>query len=167
MTLLWLQKVQFSELTFVLKIPPIANLPTVTIHYNMTKTLILTFICFLILFESCTIPKDARILKRTTKEWRDSKIVLHAWADTPFSGIFLTLRDNGKFEHTSSGLMQSFEAGTWTNSKDTLRLVYVDSKQNSVSKQNVLIDRQTSTLLFEGDSTPVQMRLRIMSNEIK
>jgi hypothetical protein len=133
----------------------------------MTKTISLTFICFLSLFESCTIPKDARILKRATNEWRDSKIVLHAWADTPFNGIFLTLRDNGKFEYYSSGLIQSFEAGSWTNSQDTLRLVYVDSRQNSVEKKNVLIDRQTSTLLFEGDSTPIQMRLRIMLNEIR
>jgi hypothetical protein len=133
----------------------------------MTKTLTLAFVCLLILFESCTIPKDARILKRTTKEWRDSKIVLHAWADTPFSGIFLTLRDNGKFEHTSSGLIQSFEAGTWTNSQDTLRLAYIDSKQHSIRNQKVTIDRPTLTLIFEGDSTPVQMRLRIMQNEMK
>ena len=133
----------------------------------MKKTLTITFICFLTLFESCTISKDARSLKRTTKEWRYSKIILQAWADTPFAGIFLTLRDNGKFEHTSSGLMQSFEAGTWTNSQDTLKLIYVDSKQHMIRRQNVVIDRQTSTLLVEGDSSPVQMRLRIMQNEIK
>ena len=133
----------------------------------MTKTLTLSFVCLLILFESCTVTKDARILKRTTKEWRDSEIVLDAWADTPFSGIFLTLRNNGKFEHTSSGLIKSFEAGTWTNSQDTIRLVYVDSKQNATRNQKVLIDRQTSTLIFEGDSTPVQMRLRILKNGIK
>ena len=140
---------------------------TDTLNSNMTKTLTITFICFLTLFESCTISKDARSLKRTTKEWRYSKIILQAWADTPFAGIFLTLRDNGKFEHTSSGLMQSFEAGTWTNSQDTLKLIYVDSKQHMIRRQNVVIDRQTSTLLFEGDSSPVQMRLRIMQNEIK
>lgn len=140
---------------------------TDTLNSNMTKTLTITFICFLTLFESCTISKDARSLKRTTKEWRYSKIILQAWADTPFAGIFLTLRDNGKFEHTSSGLMQSFEAGTWTNSQDTLKLIYVDSKQHMIRRQNVVIDRQTSTLLVEGDSSPVQMRLRIMQNEIK
>ena len=140
---------------------------TDTLNSNMKKTLTITFICFLTLFESCTISKDARSLKRTTKEWRYSKIILQAWADTPFAGIFLTLRDNGKFEHTSSGLMQSFEAGTWTNSQDTLKLIYVDSKQHMIRRQNVVIDRQTSTLLVEGDSTPVQMRLRIMQNEIK
>lgn len=140
---------------------------TDTLNSNMKKTLTITFICFLTLFESCTISKDARSLKRTTKEWRYSKIILQAWADTPFAGIFLTLRDNGKFEHTSSGLMQSFEAGTWTNSQDTLKLIYVDSKQHMIRRQNVVIDRQTSTLLVEGDSSPVQMRLRIMQNEIK
>ena len=130
-----------------------------------TSTVILIFL--LILINSCIIPKDARILKRTTKEWRESQIVLDAWTDTPFSGIFLTLRNNGKFEHTSSGLIKSFEAGTWTNSQDTIKLVYIDSKQNTIRNQKVTIDRQTSTLIFEGDSTPVQMRLRIMRNEIK
>jgi hypothetical protein len=124
------------------------------------------FLLLCVLIDSCTTPKDARILKRTTKEWRESKIVLHAWADTPFSGIFLTLRNNGKFEHIASGLIQSFEAGTWTNSHDTIRLVYLDSKQSTKWNQNVLIDRQTSTLVFEGDSTPVQMRLRIRTNNL-
>lgn len=131
------------------------------------KTSALSLALLLILPGACTIPKDARILKRTTKEWRESKIVLDAWADTPLSGVFLTLRRNGKFEHTSSGLMKSFEAGRWTTIQDTIILVYVDSKLNTTRNQKVTIDRQTSTLLFEGDSTPVQMRLRIMRNEIK
>ena len=133
----------------------------------MTMTPALRIVCLLTLLESCTVPKDAGILKRTTKEWRESKTVLHAWFDTPFSGIFLTLRENGKFDHTSSGLMQSFEAGTWTNLQDTLTLVYVDSKLNPIKKQRVVIDSQTSTLIFEGDSTLVQMRYRIMQNEIE
>lgn len=133
----------------------------------MKITLKLTIICILTLLESCIISKDARILKKTTKEWRNSKIVLHAWADNPLSGVFLTLRENGKFEQTSSGLVQSFEAGTWINSQDTLKLVYLDSRQNLVRKQSVLIDRQKSTLLFERDSTAVQMRLKIMQGGIK
>jgi len=129
-----------------------------------TASIMYVFLCILI--NSCITPKDARVLKRTTKEWRESKIVLEAWADTPFSGIFLTLRENGKFEHTSSGLVGSFHAGRWANSRDTIRLEYLDSKQNILRNENVTIDKQTSTLLFEGDSTPVQMRLRIMINEI-
>lgn len=130
------------------------------------KILIPIFILLYTLINSCTIPKDARVLKRTTTDWRDSPIVLDAWADTPLSGIFLTLRENKKFERTSSGLIQSFEAGIWMNSRDTIKLVYIDSKQNTKRNQNVLIDRKTSTLIFEGDSTPVQMRLRIMINKL-
>lgn len=130
------------------------------------KSSIVILIVLLILLDSCTIPKDARILKRETKEWRKSQIVLHAWVDTPLSGIFFTLRENGKFEYTSSGLIKSFEAGSWTNYKDTIKLVYVDSKQNIIKNKNVIIDRQTSTLAFENDSTPVQFRLRIMTNKI-
>jgi len=164
---LWLQKVHFYISTFVVKMATFGKPEIVTVDFKMTKKLKLTFIYLLILFESCTVPLDARILKRTTKEWRDSKIVLYGWSDTPFSGIFLTLRNNGKFEHTSSGLIQSFEAGTWTNSQDTIRLAYIGRKQNSIRNQKVTIDRQTSTLVFEGDSTPVQMRLRIMTNEIR
>lgn len=92
--------------------------------------------------------------------------MLHAYADTPFSGIFLTLRDNGKFEHTSSGLLKSFEAGTWTNYQDTIRLIYLDNKQSSIKNQIIIIERETSTLIFEGDSTPVLMRLRIITNKL-
>lgn len=124
----------------------------------------LVFFC--ILLHSCTIPRDARTLKNTTKEWRESTIVFHAYADSPFSGLFLTLRENGKFEHTSSGVIKSFEAGTWTFSQDTIHLVYLDYNLHEINIQNVIIDRKTVTLNFEGDSIPVQMRMRIMKNEI-
>jgi len=124
----------------------------------------LVFFC--ILLHSCTIPREARTVKKSTKEWRESTIVFHAYADSPFSGLFLTLRENGKFEHTSSGLIKSFEAGTWIFSENTINLIYLDSKQNIIRNQNVTIDKQSNTLIFEGDSTPVQMRMRIMKNEI-
>lgn len=133
---------------------------------RMTKRS-LVFVSLFILLQACTLPKDARVLKRATKEWRDSDTVLRAWADSPFSGVFLTLRDNGKFEHASSGLIRSYEAGTWTNMQDTIRLVYLDSRRQEIKKQTMIIDRQTSTLMCEGDSTPVQMRLKIIKNEMK
>lgn len=116
---------------------------------------------------ACTIPKEARIMKRTTKEWRKSQIILHAWADTPFYGVFLNLRSNGKFEYFTSGLLQSFEAGKWTKVEDTIRLEYLDSKQNIVRTQMLMVDRQNSTLKFDKDSTPVQIRLKVMTNEFK
>jgi hypothetical protein len=119
-----------------------------------------------VLNNSCTIPRENRRLKKTTKEWREAPVVLCGYADTPFSGVFLTLRGNGKFEHESGGLLKSFAAGTWTNSKDTIKLIYLDSKQNSLRNQKVVIDRESSTLIFEGRSTPVQMRLRIMTNKL-
>jgi hypothetical protein len=119
-----------------------------------------------ILTNSCTIPRDSRILKRRTKIWRESKVAFYAYGDTPFSGLFMTLRDNGKFEHTSSGLLAGFWAGEWTHSRDTVRLTYLDSKLKVIRKQNFIIDHQTSTIQFEGDSTPVQLRLRIMTNKI-
>ena len=115
---------------------------------------------------SCIIPKKARLLKKDTKDWRVSSVVLEAYADSPFAGTFLTLRENGKFEHTSSGLIKSFEAGNWTNIQDTITLLYIDEKQNLKNKQKVIIDRQSSTLMFESNDTPVQMRLRIMVNKI-
>jgi|GEM_PF-1442245 len=115
---------------------------------------------------SCIIPKEARILKRETKDWRESSVVLEAYADSPLSSSFLKLRENGKFEHTSSGLLKYFEAGTWINNQDSLILSYLDNKQSLTREQKVKIDRQKSTLIFEGDTTRVQMRLRIMVNKI-
>ena len=116
---------------------------------------------------ACTIPKESRVLKRTTKGWRTSQIVLHAWADTPFSGVFFNLRANGKFEYFTSGLLQSFEAGKWTKTQDTIKLEYLDSKQSIVRINTIVIDKQTSTLKFDNDSTPVQMRLKVMSNALE
>lgn len=115
---------------------------------------------------SCITPKDARVLKKNTKEWRDSPAVLKAYLDSPFAASFLTLRKNNKFERISSGMIQSFHAGSWTLSQDTIKLFYVDSKQTIVEKQNVLIDRKTSTLIFEGDSSTVYTRLKIMFNDL-
>lgn len=112
------------------------------------------------------MPKESRHLKRTTREWRNSKSVFHAWSDSPFSGSFLTLRENKKFEITTSGMVQTFTAGSWTNIQDTLYLKFYDDSLTPVKIEKVIIDKKTSTLLWEGDSTPVQMRLRIMQNEL-
>lgn len=120
----------------------------------------------LIGMHSCITPKDARVLKKNTKEWRDAPAVLEAYSDSPFSASFLTLRKNNKFERVSSGIIQSFHAGSWTINQDTIKLSYVDSKHTIVEKQYVLIDRKTSTLIFEGDSIPEYMRLKIMLNDL-
>ncbi len=128
------------------------------------KILILIFVTLCILCNSCIIPKNARILKRTTKTWSKSPLIIEAYIDSPFSGVSLTLRNNGKFNHRSFGLFQSFSAGTWTFSQDTIRLTYLDSKLKPVKNKNVIIDRLTSTLIFEGESTPIQMRMKIKVN---
>ena len=127
---------------------------------------ILFISALLIGLHSCITPKDARVLKKNTKEWRDSPAVLEAYSDSPFAASFLTLRKNSKFERISSGMIQSFHAGSWTINQDTIKLFYMDSKQTIVEKQNVLIDRKTSTLIFEGDSLPVYSRLKIMFNDL-
>lgn len=115
---------------------------------------------------SCIIPKESRLLKKNTKDWRESSIVLEGYADSPLSGTFLTIRENGKFEHTSSGLVKSFEAGNWTYNLDTITLSYVNENKKFTKEQKVIIDGQTSTLIFEGNDTPVQMRMKIMVNKI-
>ncbi len=74
------------------------------------------------------------------------------YQDTPFAGVFLTLRTNGKFEHTSSGIFKSFDAGTWTRSQDTLRLTYVNSKLEPVNVMRVFIDKSIYQLIFLDDS---------------
>lgn len=117
-------------------------------------------------FTCCTVSKEARSLKKATQSWRQSKIVMHAYADTPFSGIFLTLRENGKFEHTSSGLFKSFEAGTWVSTNDTILLNYLDAAQNIVHHQNVFRDKTGSILLFENDTSQVPMKFRIMLDKL-
>lgn len=131
----------------------------------MTKPTILIFITVLGI-TSCIVPKESRMLKKNTKDWREASTVLEGYADSPLSGSFLTLRENGKFEHTSSGMIKSFQAGNWTNNGDTITLSYVNENQTLTKEQTVTIDRKTSTLVFNGDDTPVQMRMKIMVNKI-
>ena len=131
----------------------------------MIDKLIILFICFLGV-SSCVVSKESRILKKETKDWRESSVILQAYADSPFSGTFLTLRDNGKFEHTSSGLFKSFETGSWTNNNDTIILSYIGGDNNVKNTKKIFIARKTSSLQFEGYENPAQMSLRIMVNKI-
>lgn len=119
-----------------------------------------------ILLGACIVPKEARMLKKNTKEWRQSPVVLEAWVDSPLSSTFLTLRKNGKFEHFSTGLLRSFNAGEWTHTGDSIGLTYVDREHNVIEMDLVLIDRSTSTLAFPGDSMAFQ-RLQITTNKIE
>ncbi len=132
----------------------------------MKTAIRMTGICLVVFFQTCIMPKEARLLKRETKAWRQSTVVLHAYTDTPLSGIFLTLRENGKFEHTSSGLFQSFEAGAWNRNADTINLNYFKTKEQTYKTTRFTIDRNTSTLLGDGDQQPVYMRLRILVNKL-
>ncbi len=133
---------------------------------NIKPKVFFIIIILTALIHSCITPKDARILKRTTKDWRESPQVFHAYMDTPFSGIFLILRENGKFEYTSSGMVASFQAGIWTMNQDTICLNYVNSAQITIDKQNVFFDRANSKLIFEGDEASDFARWRIMQNKL-
>lgn len=115
---------------------------------------------------ACITPKEARQLKKNTPDWRKSPVVLEAYADSPFAGIFLIFRENKKFEHTSSGMLQTFEAGSWTINQDTIHMYYVDYKEQIKETKKVYIDRTTATLIFESDTLAIPTRLRILLNEL-
>jgi hypothetical protein len=123
-------------------------------------------ICTAFLAVACTVSKEGRVLKKTTKDWRESSSVFEAYADSPFAGSFLTLRKNKTFENTSSGMIKSFSAGLWTINQDTIHLSYLDSDGNLIREQNVILHRETSTLIFEGNDTPVPMRYRIRLDKL-
>ncbi len=132
----------------------------------MKNSIVLSSI--LVLMSSCIIGKDARILKKTTKEWRESPLALSAYQDAPMAGVFLYLRENGKFEHTSefSGI-RSFSAGNWAINGDTIQLTYFDSKQNIINQENVLLDREKLQLFFLKDSSSFPMRCTFLSDKLK
>lgn len=116
-----------------------------------------------LIFLSCTVPKEARLLKKSTRAWRTSAEVLHAWQDSPFGGTFLTLRENSKFEKISSGFgMEWFEAGDWKKNGDTVSLVFVNLQQSPVRTEKFYIHRKTSTLIFSEKDSAVYNRLRVV-----
>ena len=114
---------------------------------------------------SCIVSKDSRILKKNTKDWRESKMVLSGYLDTPMAGIFLTLRENGKFEYTSSGIFKGFSAGTWSMNGDTISLNYLNSEQTVIDEESFLMDRNTSTLQSLKKSQGFRMRYTIHSDQ--
>lgn len=128
----------------------------------MKALVILVLVCLAGMI-SCTISKDARKLKRSTSEWRQSPVVLKAYQDYPFVGTHLTLRKNGKFEHTSgNGIVEFFSAGAWTSKNDTITLYYLELDQKSVISERVIIDRQAFTVVFEADSVRPLSRFKIV-----
>ena len=135
-------------------------------HAGLIKRSAAALMLMIVLLNACTIPKEASVLKRNVKAWNNAALVLSAWADSPFSGLFLTLRGNGKFQLHSSGLIRSYEAGRWTCSHDTIQLAFVDSRLNTVKNGTAVIDRRFSNLLFYGDSTGVRWTMKIMINQI-
>lgn len=124
---------------------------------NMKKSTFLTLSTVFLLF-SCMVVREDRVLKKTTKAWRDSPEVLHAYADSPFAGMFLTLRENQRFDWTTSGMLQSFQAGSWAIDHDTISLFYMNSQQDTVSTERLYMNRERSTLTVEGQISPVPMR---------
>lgn len=125
------------------------------------------FLLFIIAeYTSCIIPKEARELKRSTKEWRNSPVVFEAYGDTPFSGIFITLHENGKFEHTSSGMLKSFECGSWTVNENTIELNYLGKNLEVIRKEKYLIDKNTNRLFHESQKDSIFLGLRIMINKL-
>lgn len=115
---------------------------------------------------SCILSKESRVLRKNTQDWRASQVIFEGYSDAPLSGTFLTLRDNGKFEHESSGIFRSFEAGNWTIQQDTITLFYVDTDQTQVSEQRAILDRSTSTLVFEEQEVQFPFRMRIVVNRL-
>ena len=132
----------------------------------MKSTTLLFFILSTAGISACTVPKESRQLKKSTQAWRESPVLLQGYLDTPFAATFLVLRENKKFEHTSSGMVKTFEAGTWSNNNDSIHLYYMGNDQQVKDTQTVIIDRKTSTLLFEKDTAITPMRMRIMLNNL-
>ena len=130
------------------------------------RQLIATLTTFILLTLSCTVPKDARILKRATRDWRKSETVLWAYNDSPFGSTTLTLRDNHKFELTSSGFfMVWFKSGAWKYGQDTIKLSFVDKEMKEVKAQSVYIDRKKDRLYFRNADT-TELDLRLLLNKI-
>lgn len=132
---------------------------------NRLKQILLLLLCAFGT-TSCILSKESRVLRKNTQDWRAAQVVLEGYSDAPLSGTFLTLRDNGKFEHESSGIFRSFEAGNWTIQQDTITLLYVDADEALAGEKRAVLDRTTSTLVFEGQETYYPLRIRILVNRL-
>lgn len=122
----------------------------------------LFFFFIAVFMVACTVPKESRTLKRATKELRNSPVVLEGYLDTPFAGVFLILRENGTFEHTTSGLLRTFQAGNWNRTGDSISLSYLDIKKEVMETRMVIVDQKSSSLVFAGDTTTRPLRYRIV-----
>jgi hypothetical protein len=125
----------------------------------------IAFLSLAILAVACTVPKDARMLKRTTREWRESPVLLSGYSDSPLGSTMLTLRENATFERTSSIFgMNLYEAGVWAMRQDTIILSFVDGKLQQTKTEGVYLNREKYRLFFNGDTSGFGMR--VMMNKL-
>lgn len=126
----------------------------------------IVFLSLAVLTVACTVPKDARLLKRATKDWRESPVLLSGYSDSPFGSTMLTLRENATFERTSSIFgMNLYEAGVWAMRQDTIILSFVDGKLQQTKTESAYLNRQKYRLFFSGDTSSV-FGMKVMVNKL-
>ena len=118
----------------------------------------------IIALNSCIVSKESRQLKSQTKEWRDSPIRAEAYADTPLSGEFITLRQNHKFERTSTGMFKAFGAGDWSIGGDTLYLSYLDTSLSKIKTETLVLNESNSTLVLTQKGSNVDFVFKIIGD---
>jgi hypothetical protein len=114
----------------------------------------------MVLIVGCTTPRSARQLKRETKEWRKADEVLWAYSDSPLGSTTLILRANNRFELIGSGMfMRSFEAGKWSKTDNTIRLLFVDLQDSIVDERSVEMDFNKGRVYLDATDTIAYMKI--------
>ncbi len=124
-------------------------------------------VLWVVLLYACTVPREARLLKRGTVHWREADAVATAYLDGGMMGSVLTLRENGKFEmvHEMGGIHR-FGAGNWAFRGDTLQLFYMNLRDSIVELDTLYMNRKTGRLYYHPcDSGYFGFRITLTERE--
>lgn len=156
-----------KQIDFVLSRMKIGSSKKLHFKYKHSVIALKSFYSILIclVYSSC-LSKQDRNTKKEARNWRSSKVVLWAYHDTPLYGSTIILRDNRKFEHSTSGFFKSFETGNWSISNDSLILNYLNFNSEQ-EDQIILIFTNNDGYLTHHGASPILYGYKILDQKLR
>ncbi len=108
----------------------------------MKTPLVLLCLC---LCNSCFVSKEQKKHYKIDQQ-KQSEVMLSAYLDTPFSGLFITLLKDSTCSWYSSGMLRTYEIGNWSRNGNIFTLTADTSLTHSVDIKQYSLDTNSHVL---------------------
>lgn len=127
-----------------------------------SSLLVILLSILLAAFQSCTVPKEARIKKRLDKKQIQKETFLYAYGDGVFGSTTIELHDDHSFVENSFGFCVCFyKWGKWTQNGEEFILTY-ENPNEVPGIRTLKIDKEKGSVLMSSeDGHSISLRLMI------